>query len=100
MVTSDATAKRNFYVFADDIHGPWSEPVYVEQNGIDPSLMEIMFILSATVRTNRETAGSRNVRSIPQQAGSVLPAGASGMGQAGDIWKRPICIISARGTIC
>lgn len=37
MVTSDATSKRNFYVFTDNIHGSWSEPVYVDQNGIDPS---------------------------------------------------------------
>ncbi len=29
---------RNFYVTAKDPAGPWSEPVYVEQNGIDPSL--------------------------------------------------------------
>ena len=25
-------------VYTDDIHGEWSEPVYVQQGGIDPSL--------------------------------------------------------------
>ena len=28
----------NFYVWTDDIHGEWSEPIRVEQGGIDPSL--------------------------------------------------------------
>ncbi len=28
----------NFYVWTDDIYGEWSEPVLVEQGGIDPSL--------------------------------------------------------------
>ncbi len=28
----------NFYVWTDDIHGEWSEPILVEQGGIDPSL--------------------------------------------------------------
>ena len=28
----------NFYVWTDDIYGEWSEPILVEQGGIDPSL--------------------------------------------------------------
>ena len=28
----------NFYVWTDDIYGEWSEPIQVEQGGIDPSL--------------------------------------------------------------
>lgn len=28
----------NFYVWTDDIYGEWSEPIFVEQEGIDPSL--------------------------------------------------------------
>lgn len=28
----------NFFVTAQDPHGPWSEPVWLEQGGIDPSL--------------------------------------------------------------
>ncbi len=38
MVTTNDTTHRNFYVWTDDIYGEWSEPVEVEQGGIDPSL--------------------------------------------------------------
>ena len=38
MVTTNTTTGRNFYVTTDDIYGQWSEPVIVEQDGIDPSL--------------------------------------------------------------
>lgn len=38
MVTTNDTTHRNFYVWTDDIHGEWSEPVLVDQDGIDPSL--------------------------------------------------------------
>ncbi|MGN0700634.1 MAG: glycoside hydrolase family 43 protein [Oscillospiraceae bacterium] len=38
MVTTNDTTHRNFYVYTDDIYGEWSEPVYVERDGIDPSL--------------------------------------------------------------
>lgn len=38
MVTTNTTTGGNFYVTTDDIYGEWSEPLYVEQDGIDPSL--------------------------------------------------------------
>ena len=38
VVTTNDSTHQNFYVWTDDIHGEWSEPVYVEQDGIDPSL--------------------------------------------------------------
>ncbi|MDR0442878.1 MAG: glycoside hydrolase family 43 protein [Treponema sp.] len=40
MVTTNVGHERggNFYVWTDDIYGEWSEPVFVEQGGIDPSL--------------------------------------------------------------
>lgn len=38
MVTTNDTTHQNFYVWTDDIHGEWSDPVYVDQGGIDPSL--------------------------------------------------------------
>lgn len=39
MVTTNVTGGGNFYVTAKDPAGPWSEPVWVkEQGGIDPSL--------------------------------------------------------------
>ena len=38
MVTTNVTGIGNFYVWTDDIHGEWSDPIAVEQGGIDPSL--------------------------------------------------------------
>ncbi|HYH03656.1 MAG TPA: glycoside hydrolase family 43 protein [Bacillota bacterium] len=38
MTTTNATTQQNFYVWTDDIYGEWSEPIFVEQGGIDPSL--------------------------------------------------------------
>ncbi|WP_167956516.1 glycoside hydrolase family 43 protein [Anaerosporobacter faecicola] len=38
MVTTNDTTHQNFYVWTDDIMGEWSEPNYVDQGGIDPSL--------------------------------------------------------------
>lgn len=38
MVTTNVTHGGNFYVYTDDIYGAWSEPIYVDQDGIDPSL--------------------------------------------------------------
>lgn len=38
MVTTNDSTQENFYVYTDDIHGEWSEPVPVDQDGIDPSL--------------------------------------------------------------
>jgi len=30
--------KKHFYVWTDDIYGEWSDPIWVDQEGIDPSL--------------------------------------------------------------
>ena len=38
MVTNNNTTQENFYVYTDDIHGEWSDPIVVDQDGIDPSL--------------------------------------------------------------
>lgn len=38
MVTTNDTTHRNFYVYTDDIYSKWSEPIEVDQGGIDPSL--------------------------------------------------------------
>ena len=38
MVTTNDTTHKNFFVYTDDIYGEWSEPVTVDQDGIDPSL--------------------------------------------------------------
>lgn len=39
MVTTNVTLGRNFYVTATDPAGPWSEPIWLEQGGIDPSFL-------------------------------------------------------------
>lgn len=38
MVTTNDTTHENFYVYTDDIYGEWSDPISVNQGGIDPSL--------------------------------------------------------------
>lgn len=38
MVTTNVTCGGNFYVTASDPAGEWSDPIYVDQGGIDPSL--------------------------------------------------------------
>ncbi|GGO07845.1 glycoside hydrolase family 43 protein [Saccharibacillus kuerlensis] len=38
MTTTNDTTHQNFYVWTDDIYGEWSEPIYVDQGGIDPDL--------------------------------------------------------------
>lgn len=39
MVTTNDTTHQNFYVYTDDIYKEWSDPIYVDQGGIDPSLL-------------------------------------------------------------
>lgn len=39
MVTTNDTTHQNFYVYTDDIYGEWSDPIFVDQSGIDPSLL-------------------------------------------------------------
>lgn len=38
MVTTNNSTNQNFYVYTDNIYGEWSEPINVDQDGIDPSL--------------------------------------------------------------
>lgn len=39
MVTTNVSGGGNFYVTASDPAGPWSEPVWLQAGGIDPSLL-------------------------------------------------------------
>lgn len=39
MVTTNVTHRGHILVKTKDIRGQWSEPVYIDQNGIDPSLL-------------------------------------------------------------
>src|SRR5207244_807357 len=38
MITTNVPDRGNFYVFTDDPAGEWSEPIHLQQGGIDPSL--------------------------------------------------------------
>lgn len=38
MTTTNNSTQQNFYVYTDDIYGEWSDSIYVDQDGIDPSL--------------------------------------------------------------
>lgn len=38
MITTNVSGCGNFFVWTDDIYGEWSEPVFVDREGIDPSL--------------------------------------------------------------
>lgn len=37
MVTTNVDHGGNFYVWTDNIYGEWSDPIWVDQDGIDPS---------------------------------------------------------------
>ena len=37
MVTTNVSDKGNFFVWAEKPEGPWSDPIWLEQGGIDPS---------------------------------------------------------------
>ena len=38
MITTNVTDKGNFVVHTEDINSEWSEPAWIDQGGIDPSL--------------------------------------------------------------
>lgn len=38
MITTNVSDKGNFYVYTDDPAGEWSEPIWVDQGGIDPDI--------------------------------------------------------------
>lgn len=39
MITTNVSDKGNFIVTTDDIYGEWSEPIWIDHGGIDPSLL-------------------------------------------------------------
>ena len=38
MITTNVTGGGNFFVWTDDIRGEWSDPIWIDHQGIDPSL--------------------------------------------------------------
>ena len=57
MVTNNNSTNENFYVYTDDIYGEWSDPVTVDQDGIDPSLLfdagHVYFLSNGTDDENK-----------------------------------------------
>ena len=57
MVTTNVTSKGNFIVHAKDPAGEWSEPAWVKQRGIDPSLLfedgKVYFVSTGDCEGNR-----------------------------------------------
>lgn len=39
MITTNVSNGGNFYVWTDDVRGEWSDPIWVAQQGIDPSIL-------------------------------------------------------------
>lgn len=39
MTTTNSTTQEHFIVWTDDVRGEWSEPIVIDQDGIDPSLL-------------------------------------------------------------
>lgn len=39
MITTNVSDGGNFIVYTDDIYGEWSEPIWIKNGGIDPSLL-------------------------------------------------------------
>ncbi|MDR0324975.1 MAG: glycoside hydrolase family 43 protein [Oscillospiraceae bacterium] len=63
MVTTNVSNIGNFYVYAKEPSGEWSEPILVEQDGIDPSLFfddeGVAHFISNSRDANVEKAGFR-----------------------------------------
>jgi alpha-N-arabinofuranosidase len=61
MTTTNNTTSQNFYVWTDNIYDEWSDPIYVDQGGIDPSLYfedeEINLGIAKTRYLSSEVAG-------------------------------------------
>lgn len=38
MITTNVSTRGNFYMTADNITGPWSDPIWIDISGIDPDL--------------------------------------------------------------
>ena len=52
VTTTNTNDMGNFIVFAENIHGPWSKPIKIDQEGIDPSILfddgHIYYLTSAS----------------------------------------------------
>jgi xylan 1,4-beta-xylosidase len=80
MVTTNVDGGGNFYVTAADPAGPWSEPVWLDKSGIDPSLF---FDDDGTVYYTRHVGmgdGYIGQQVLDVQAGKLI-------GEMKEIWR-------------
>ena len=89
IVAGQGLSSRNFYVHADDPKGPWSDPVFVNQSGIDPSLF-IDDDGTVYLTSNRYGGGLPN--SVIQQSTIDL--------DTGKILTEPRIIANGSGGVC
>lgn len=74
MVTTNVSDKGNFYVYTSDPSGEWSDPVWIDQGGIDPDLFfdddgrcyfisanSGMWICEIDIKTGRRLSESKNM---------------------------------------
>ncbi len=102
MVTTNDTYHKNFYVYTDNIYGEWSEPVFVEQDGIDPSLFfedGKTYFMSNEVTQQIIMAVYSSVKLMQQQVRSLQKANLYGKAVVGDILNHHIFIILVNGII-
>lgn len=56
MITTNVSGKGNFLVHTTDPRSEWSEPVWLEQGGIDPSLyLRMANVLWSVIRMDTST---------------------------------------------
>lgn len=102
MTTANNSTRRHSYVWTEDIHGPWSEPIVVEQDGIDPSL----YFEGGNVYFMSNGQGDDGLSGIIQcqidiETGKKLaPSRCIWQGTGGRFWKGLTCIKSGEPTTC
>lgn len=76
VITTNATNRRNFYVTADNPAGPWSQPVWLDNEGFDPSLFfdddgQVYYSRKGCPDNTKASEGIYQAR-IDLQAGKLL----------------------------
>ncbi len=101
VVTTNATTHQNFYVYTDEIYGEWSEPIFISQDGIDPSLYfeGEKHIFSATELTIMARAELSSAKSPLKQVKCSPQAVLYGKAREDAFLKVPICTKSGTNII-
>jgi len=94
MITTNVSSGGNFYVYTNDPRGEWSDPVYVNQPGIDPDLF---FDEDGTVYVTSSSSNDITGPGIYQSRIEFRNAHSYGRGPAGNIRRLRIFTGSASG---